>query len=60
MGGWRVTEGDLEAYGMQIIKRHGISSLEVKVGVHIIPQVTKFKYLGAIVQNNIEIKDINY
>jgi len=30
--------------------------LEVKVGDHIIPQVTRFKYLGFIVQNDGEIE----
>jgi len=30
--------------------------LEVKVGDHIIPQVTLFKYLGSIVQNDGEIE----
>jgi len=35
-----------------------MSTLEVKVkvGDHIIPQVTRFKYLGSIVQNDGEIK----
>jgi len=30
--------------------------LEVKVGDHTIPQVTRFKYLGSIVQNDGEIE----
>jgi len=35
--------------------------LEVKVGDHIIPQVTWFKYLGSIVQNDGEIEaDISH
>jgi len=33
-----------------------MSTLEVKVGDHIIPQVTRFKYLGSIVQNDGEIE----
>ena len=31
-------------------------TLEVKVGDHTIPQVTRFKYLGSIVQNDGEIE----
>lgn len=31
-------------------KRQCTLSFEVKVGDHIIPQVTRFKYLGSIVQ----------
>jgi len=38
------------------IKRRNRSTLEMKVGEHIIPQVTRFKYLGSIVQNDVEIK----
>jgi len=35
--------------------------MEVKVRDHIIPQVTRFKYLGSIVQNNGEIEaDVNH
>jgi hypothetical protein len=37
-------------------KKRSISSLEVKVGDHIIPQVTWFKYLGSIVQIDREIE----
>jgi len=37
-------------------KMHSSSTLEVKVGDHIIPQVTRFKYFGSIVQNDIEIE----
>jgi hypothetical protein len=37
-------------------KRRNMSTLEVKVGDHIIPQVTRFKYLGFIVQNDGEIE----
>jgi len=32
-------------------------SLEVKVGDHIIPKVTLFKYLGSIVHNDGEIEE---
>jgi hypothetical protein len=37
-------------------KRRSRSTLEVKVGDRIIPQVTRFKYLGSIVQNDGEIE----
>jgi len=40
--------------------RRSVSSVEVKVGDHIIPQVTHFKYLGSIVQNDGEIGDVNH
>jgi len=36
--------------------RRSRSTLEVKVGDHIIPQVTRFKYLGSLVQNDEEIE----
>jgi len=42
-------------------KRRNIFSLEGKVGDHIIPQVTWFKYLGSIIQNDGEIEgDVNH
>jgi len=42
-------------------KRRSVSSVEVKVGDHIISQVTRFKYLGSIVQNDREIEgDLNH
>jgi len=63
----------LEAYGVRLSrskteymecnfsKRQSSPTWEVKVGDHIIPQVTWFKYLGSIVQNNREIKaDVNH
>jgi hypothetical protein len=42
------------------IKRRIISSLEVKVSDHIIPQVTQFKYLRSIVQNDGKLEDVNH
>jgi len=33
-------------------KRQSVFSVKVKVGDHIIPQVTQFKYLESIVQND--------
>ena len=42
-------------------KRSRVSNLEVKVGDQIIPQVTRFKYLGSVTQNNGEIEeDVNH
>ena len=38
-------------------KRQVDSDLEVKIGEDIIPQVTKFRYLGSIVQSDGEIND---
>jgi len=58
----------LEAYGFRLSRskteymkcnfsgRRSRSTLEVKVGDHIIPQVTRFKYLGSLVQNDGEIE----
>lgn len=41
--------------------RRSTSNLEVKVEDHIIPQVTWFKYLGCVIQNDGEIEwDINH
>jgi len=70
MGCWRQT---LEAYDFRrstskieymecrFSKRQSVSSLEVKVGDHSVPQVTWFKYLGSIVQNHREIEaDVNH
>jgi len=37
-------------------KMRSMSTLEVKVGDHIISQVTRFKYLGSIVQNDRKIE----
>jgi hypothetical protein len=37
--------------------RRSISSMEVKVEDHIIPQATWFKYLGSILQNDREIEE---
>ena len=42
-------------------KRCKNSNFEVKIGDDIIPQVTRFKYLESIMQNNGEIEgDINH
>ena len=42
-------------------RRHTNSSLEVKIGDNTIPQVTRFKYLRPMMQNDGEIEgEINY
>lgn len=42
-------------------KRRNISNIEVKVGDHIISQITRFKYLVSVIQNNGEIEgDVNH
>ena len=37
-------------------KRNSNSNVDVKLGNHTVPQVTRFKYLGSIIQNNGEIE----
>ena len=37
-------------------KRKSVSNIEVKVGDHIIQQLTRFKYLESVIQNDGEIK----
>ncbi|KAH1225684.1 hypothetical protein GmHk_11G032522 [Glycine max] len=38
-----------------------VSNSEVKIGDHIIPQVTRFKYLGSVIQDDGEIEgDVNH
>ncbi|KAL5124454.1 AP2-like ethylene-responsive transcription factor [Glycine soja] len=40
---------------------HMVSNSEVKIGDHIIPQVTRFKYLGSVIQDDGEIEgDVNH
>ncbi|KAH1197968.1 Craniofacial development protein 2 [Glycine max] len=42
-------------------KRRRVSNSEVKIGDHIIPQVTRFKYLGSVIQDDGEIEgDVNH
>ena len=36
-------------------KRNTNPIVDVKLGNHIVPQVTRFKYLGSIIQDNGEI-----
>ncbi|KAH1257632.1 hypothetical protein GmHk_03G007566 [Glycine max] len=42
-------------------KRRRVSNSEVKIGDHIIPQVTQFKYLGSVIHDDGEIEgDVNH
>ncbi|KAH1257658.1 Craniofacial development protein 2 [Glycine max] len=42
-------------------KRRRVSNSEVKIGDHIIPQVTRFKYLGSVIQDDGESEgDVNH
>jgi len=50
--GFRLSRSKMEYMECNFSKRRSGSTLEVKVGDHIIPQVTRFKYLGSIVQND--------
>jgi len=59
--GFRLSRSKTEYMECNFSKRRSESTLEVKVGGHIIPQVTRFKYLGSIVQNDGEIEaDVNH
>jgi len=54
--GFRLSRIKTEYMECNFNKRRSRSILEVKVGDHTIPQVTRFKYLGFIVQNDGEIE----
>lgn len=41
-------------------KRRDVSNIDVKVGDHIISQVTRFKYLGSVIQNGKVEGDVNH
>ena len=47
----------MEYMECNINKRISVSNLEVKVGDHIIPQITRLKYLRSIIENDEEIED---
>jgi len=58
---FRLSKSKTEYIECNFSKRRSSSTLGVKVGDHIIPQVTRFKYLGSIVQNDREIEaDVNH
>jgi len=54
--GFRLSRSKTEYMECNFSRRRSRSTLEVKVGDHIIPQVTRFKYLGSLVQNDGEIE----
>jgi len=59
--GFRPSRSKVEYTECNFSKRRSGSTLKMKVGDHIIPQVTRFKYLGSIVQNDGEIEvDVNH
>ena len=54
--GFRLSRSKTEYMEFNFSGRRSRSTLEVKVGDHIIHQVTRFKYLRSIVQNDGEIE----
>jgi len=54
--GFRLSRSKTEYMECNFSKKRSMSTLEVKVGDHIIPQVTRFEYLGSILQNDGEIE----
>ena len=59
--GFCLSRSKMEYMECNFSKRRSRTTLEVKVGDYIIPQVTWFKYLGSIVQNDGEIEaDVNH
>ncbi|XP_024635204.1 WD repeat-containing protein ATCSA-1 isoform X1 [Medicago truncatula] len=54
--GFRLSRSKTECMECNFSRRRSRSTLEVKVGDHFIPQVTRFKYLGSFVQNDGEIE----
>ncbi|KAL5172393.1 hypothetical protein HKD37_16G045160 [Glycine soja] len=59
--GFRLSRSKSEYMECKFNKRRRVSNLEVKIGDHIIPQVTQFKYLGSVIQDDGEIEgDVNH
>ncbi|KAH1257526.1 Transposon TX1 uncharacterized protein [Glycine max] len=59
--GFRLSRSKSEYMECKFNKRRRISNSEVKIGDHIIPQVTRFKYLGSVIQDDGEIEgDVNH
>jgi len=54
--GFRLSKSKTKYMECNFSKRRSGSTLEVKVGYHIIPQVTQFKYIWSIVQNDEKIE----
>ncbi|KAH1216587.1 hypothetical protein HKD37_13G036043 [Glycine soja] len=58
--GFRLSRSKSEYMKCKFNKRRRVSNSEVKIGDHIIPQVTRFKYLGSVIQDDGEIEgDVN-
>ncbi|KAL5130219.1 THO complex subunit 4A [Glycine soja] len=59
--GFRLSRSKSEYMECKFNKRRRVSNLEVKIGDHIIPQVTRFKYLGSVIQDDGKIEgDVNH
>ncbi|RZC05226.1 Protein RER1B isoform E [Glycine soja] len=59
--GFRLSRSKSEYMECKFNKRMRVSNSEVKIGDHIIPQVTRFKYLGSVIQDDGEIEgDVNH
>ncbi|KAL5195414.1 Craniofacial development protein 2 [Glycine soja] len=58
---FRLSRSKSEYMECKFNKRRRVSNSEVKIGDHIIPQVTRFKYLGSVIQDDGEIEgDVNH
>ncbi|KAL5181843.1 LINE-1 retrotransposable element ORF2 protein [Glycine soja] len=59
--GFRLSRSKSEYMECKFNKRRRVSNSEVKIGDHTIPQVTRFKYLGSVIQDDGEIEgDVNH
>ncbi|KAH1125341.1 hypothetical protein GYH30_014768 [Glycine max] len=59
--GFRLSRSKSEYMECKFNKRRRVSNSEVKIGDHIIPQVTRFKYLESVIQDDREIEgDVNH
>ncbi|KAL5193749.1 LINE-1 retrotransposable element ORF2 protein [Glycine soja] len=59
--GFRLSRSKSEYMECKFNKSSRVSNSEVKIGDHIIPQVTRFKYLGSVIQDDGEIEgDVNH
>ncbi|RZC04600.1 Sugar transporter ERD6-like 16 [Glycine soja] len=59
--GFRLSRSKSEYMECKFNKRRRVSNSEVKIGDHIISQVTRFKYLGSVIQDDGEIEgDVNH
>ncbi|KAL5168862.1 DnaJ subfamily C member 7 [Glycine soja] len=59
--GFRLSRSKSEYMECKFNKSRRVSNSEVKIGGHIIPQVTRFKYLGSVIQDDGEIEgDVNH